>query len=112
MNISRITLIFLLALFGTFSAHAQKDRIEGLWYNDTKSAKIQIYKAVDGKFWGKIVWLREPMRNGKPKVDEHNSKERLRNTPLIGLPILRGLEKDGDGSYDDGEIYDPKNGKT
>jgi uncharacterized protein (DUF2147 family) len=26
--------------------------------------------------------------------------------------LLRGLEKDGDHEYDNGKIYDPKNGKT
>jgi uncharacterized protein (DUF2147 family) len=26
--------------------------------------------------------------------------------------ILKGFEKDGDNEYEDGTIYDPKNGKT
>ena len=52
------------------------------------------------------------MKNGKPKVDENNPDEAKRNTPLIGLVLLRGLEKDGDKEYDGGKIYDPKNGKT
>jgi len=30
----------------------------------------------------------------------------------MGLPILRNFVKTGDDKYDDGEIYDPKNGKT
>jgi uncharacterized protein (DUF2147 family) len=93
-------------------AFAQKDKIEGLWYNEEKTAKIQIYRAVDNKFWGKIVWLKEPLKNGKPKVDEKNSKPGLRSRPIINLPILSHFVKDGDDKYTDGEIYDPKNGKT
>jgi uncharacterized protein (DUF2147 family) len=93
------------------AAHAQADRIEGLWFNDIKDAKIQIYKAVNGKFYGKIIWLRDPLKNGKPKVDEKNSKKNLQSQPLVGLVILNGFEKDGD-SYTDGTIYDPTNGKT
>jgi uncharacterized protein (DUF2147 family) len=93
-------------------AFAQKDKIEGLWFNAEQSAKVQIYKAVDGKFWGKIVWLKEPVRNGKPRTDEKNPKERLRNTPLMNLPILRGFTKEDDNTYSNGQIYDPKNGKT
>src|SRR5215217_3985884 len=91
---------------------AQKDRIEGLWFNEEKTAKVQIYLANDHKFWGKIVWLKEPLRDGKPKTDINNPKKNSRNQPLIGLPLLRSFEKDGDKKYTDGEIYDPKNGKT
>ena len=84
---------------------AQADQIEGLWFNDKKDAKIRVYKDTDGKFYGKIVWLKEP------KLDEKNPKSNLRNQPIIGLVILKGCEKDGK-TYDDGTIYDPDNGKT
>jgi uncharacterized protein (DUF2147 family) len=105
-------LILLMLLCGATKALAQKDKIEGLWYNEEKTAKVEIYKAVDGKFWGKIVWLKVPVKDGKPRVDEHNPKEKLRNTPLINLPLLRHFVKKNEKTYDDGEIYDPKNGKT
>lgn len=109
----RLLIIIAVLLFGlSNAARAQKDKIEGLWYNEEKTSKIQIYKAVDGKYWGKIVWLKEPMKNGKPKVDENNPKEKWRNTPLINLPILKSFKKKSETTYDDGEIYDPKNGKT
>lgn len=100
----------LLLVFATF-AHAQKDRIEGYWLNQEKEAKIQIYKAKNGKFYGKIVWLKEPNKDGKPKTDTKNPKESLQSQPLIGLVILRGFERDDD-TYEDGTIYDPKSGKT
>ena len=106
---------FLLLLMLTgFSAKtfAQKDKLEGLWYNAEKTAKINIYKGTDGKFWGKIVWLKEPEKNGKPKTDENNPKAERKNDPLLNLVILSHFEKDGDDLYNDGEIYDPKNGKT
>ena len=92
-------------------AQGQSDKIEVLWYNDIKDAKIQIYKALDGKFYGKIIWLRDPVKNGKPKVDENNSKKNLQSQPVVGLVILKGFKKDGD-IYSDGTIYDPTNGKT
>ncbi|MBS1774044.1 MAG: DUF2147 domain-containing protein [Bacteroidetes bacterium] len=93
-------------------AFAQQDPIEKVWYNQEKTSKIHVYKAKDGRFYGKIVWLKEPVRNGKARVDEFNPEEANRNTPLIGLLILKGLEKDGDNEYHNGKIYDPKNGKT
>jgi len=104
----------LLAMILAFGgrAFAQKDQVEGLWLNEEKTAKVQIYLAKDGKYYGKIVWLKDPTKDGKPKVDEKNPKESLRNTPLMGLLILKGFEKDGSTGYEDGTIYDPKNGKT
>jgi len=93
------------------AAHAQTDKIEGFWYNDVKDAKIQIYKGNDNKFYGKIIWLKDPMENGKPKMDKKNPKEKMKTQPLVGLVILKGFEKD-DNTYDDGTIYDPQNGKT
>jgi uncharacterized protein (DUF2147 family) len=93
-------------------AKAQTDRLEGLWYNQEKSGKILITRARDGKFYGKVVWLKEPLKNGKPKVDELNADEKLRSRPRLGLPVLMDFVKDGDDKYDDGTIYDPLNGKT
>ncbi len=108
----KFILIMLTLVSVTFAAQAQKDQIEGLWYNDVKSGKIEITKAADGKFYGKVVWLKEPLKNGKPKVDELNIDEKLRTRPRLGLPVLAGFVKDGNDKYTDGTIYDPNNGKT
>jgi uncharacterized protein (DUF2147 family) len=111
--------ISLLAMFtmavlmiSTHFASAQKDKVEGFWLNQEKEAKIEIYKAKNGKFYGKIVWLKEPNRNGKPKMDDNNPKANLKTQPIIGLLILKGFNKDDEDTYEDGTIYDPKNGKT
>ena len=59
----------LTIFFGTrLYSLAQADPLErNLWYNEEKTDKIQIYKATDGKFYGKIVWLRIPIaEDGKP----------------------------------------------
>lgn len=110
--VSKVLLFSFIFIGITVVAKAQTDPIEKVWYNQEKTAKIQVYKAKDGRFYGKMVWLKEPLENGKPKVDKENPDEKKRNTPLIGLILLRGLEKDGDNVYDNGKIYDPKNGKT
>lgn len=98
-------------LIGFNTLASAQNKIEGLWFNDNKEAKIQIYKAKDGKFYGKIVWLKEPLRNGRPKLDEKNSDKSLKGQPILGLVILKGFTADDD-SYTDGTIYDPDNGKT
>ena len=102
--------VVICSLSFTASVFAQ-NAIEGMWFNEEKSAKIQIYKAKDNKYYGKIVWLKEPLRDGKPKTDLENPDPRKRTQPIIGLTILRGFVKD-DEEYEGGTIYDPKNGKT
>jgi uncharacterized protein (DUF2147 family) len=105
-------LFFLVLLLGTGAAgYAQADKIEGLWFNETKDAKIQIFKGNNGKFYGKIVWLKEPVKNGQPKKDEKNPKAEMKSKPIVGLVLLKDFTKDGN-LYEDGTIYDPDNGKT
>src|SRR5258708_38365152 len=107
--------IFLFVLLATsIKAFSQKDHLEKIWYNEEKTSKIQIYKAVDGSFYGKIVWLKEPNdNNGKPKIDDKNKDVKKRTTARMGLLILRKFKKTGDSNeYDSGTVYDPNNGKT
>jgi uncharacterized protein (DUF2147 family) len=106
-----VLILTCITLFN-ITAKAQKETVEGFWLNQEKEAKIEIYKAKDGKFYGKIVWLKEPNRDGKPKTDINNPKKELRSQPIIGLLILKSFVKDSDKEYEDGTIYDPKNGKS
>ncbi|THU40525.1 DUF2147 domain-containing protein [Niastella caeni] len=111
MKIVKILLFILLAgMKPAFSQNA--DAVVGNWLNAEKDAKVQIYKA-GGKYYGKIVWLKEPNEaDGKtPKKDKKNSSEALRSRPILNLVILTEFTYD-DGKWDDGEIYDPKSGKT
>lgn len=100
---------FVLTLFGTLVM--AQDPIEGYWLDEKKEGKIEIYKHSDGKYYGKIIWLKEPNRNGKPKLDDNNKEASLRSHPIVGLNVLKGFSKDDD-IYSGGTIYDPKNGKT
>jgi uncharacterized protein (DUF2147 family) len=105
--------ILAFLIFYCNIAFSQTDQLErNLWYNAEKTSKVQIYKAADGKFYGRVVWLKVTEENGKLRTDKNNPDEKKRNVPLMGLVVLRGLEKDGKTEYEDGTIYDPKNGKT
>jgi uncharacterized protein (DUF2147 family) len=113
VNRYALRFFLILAVFSLrISCYAQVDALEkNLWYNDGKTARIQIFKSSEGKFYGRIVWLKVPNRDGKPKTDIHNPNEERRNDPMLGMTILRGFKKDGETSYEDGTIYDPNNGK-
>ncbi|MFD2245174.1 DUF2147 domain-containing protein [Pontibacter ruber] len=102
--------LVVLVLFST-AAWAQKMSPVGIWTNEDGKAKFEIYKCGD-KLCGKIVSLKEPLRNGKPKKDDNNPDKKLRNQPLLGLEFLKGFEYEGDHKWDDGTIYDPESGKT
>ncbi len=108
-------LILLTFLFITLLVTAQKDPLEKIWLNQEKSSKIQIFKGTDGKFYGKIVWLKKAHdADGKARTDIHNSTESLRDKPLLNLIMLKGFIKSNDteNHYVDGTVYDPNNGKT
>ncbi len=99
------------------STTAEGDVIIGKWLNQEGTSHIQIFKATNGsfagKFYGKIVWLKEPLKNGKPKVDDLNPNPAKRSVPLMNLQILKDFVYDADDKeWEDGTIYDPKNGKT
>jgi len=88
------------------------DDIVGVWLTQGKDpAKIQVYKSGD-RYYGKIVWLKFPEKNGKPKVDSNNPDASKQNQQIIGLVILTGFKFDGDHEWEGGKIYDPESGKT
>lgn len=92
-------------------AFAQNLSPIGIWTNQEKEARFEIYKCGD-KLCGKIIWLKEPNRDGKPKTDVNNPDKKLQSQPVIGLVFLKGFEYDEHNKWDDGTIYDPKSGKT
>ncbi len=106
--------LIIISYFFAFSTFAQKDPLEKIWYNHAKSSKIQIYKATDGNFYGKIVWLSKTHdEQGLPRVDKNNADDNLKQHPLNGLVILKGFKKSSNNLvYVDGTIYDPNTGKT
>lgn len=94
------------------SVHAQSEFILRKWYVEDKTAQIEIYKAADNTYFGKVVWLKKPLINGKPKIDIHNPDTSKRKQTLLGMVVMWGFKKTGEGVYEDGSIYDPKNGKV
>ncbi len=114
-SVLAVTSFFGVASVSTKSGEGEA--IVGKWLNQEGTSHIQIFKATNGsfagKFYGKIVWLKEPMKNGKPKVDDLNPDPKKQAVPLLGLQILKNFVYDADDKeWEDGTIYDPKNGKT
>jgi uncharacterized protein (DUF2147 family) len=111
---SKVLTIFLAFIlpFTALKSQTKADDIIGIWLTPGKEpAKIQIYKSGD-KYYGKIVWLKNPTDNGKPKVDGNNPDKSKRRNPVMDLVLLSGFKFDGDDEWKGGDIYDPESGKT
>lgn len=102
-----LTLLFV-AIGGLFSMQAQ---VTGKWKtidDETGEAKsiVEIYEK-DGKIYGKVVEILNP---AKKNATCKECKGADKDKPILGLVIIRGLEKDGD-EWTDGDILDPNKGK-
>jgi len=109
----RILLLSLCFLFSLSLSAQEENRVVGTWLTQYGDSKVTIKQNSNGKFFGEISWLKEPNRNGKPKLDDKNPDAKLQSRPIMGLVILDGFsyEKD-DKEWIDGKIYDAKEGKT
>lgn len=70
-------------------------------------------KAADGStvHTGKLVWLKEPMRDGKPLGDVNNADAAQRARPLVGIEVLSGFKATAAG-WSGGMVYAPRAGKN
>ncbi len=111
-------LVISMSFANSVKAQGKPDKIVGyyLTYDDETGAEksqVQIFKSTNGKYYGKIVWLKEPNKNGKPKVDDKNPEVKLQNRPVMNLEILKGFSFDKSSEeWNDGSIYNPASGKT
>ncbi len=113
-----LSLFLVLCLCGT-AVGAGPDDVMGRWLSQEQDAMIEVYKC-GSLYCGKIIWLREPNypandekgMAGKTKIDRENPNRALRSRAILGLEILNNFRYAGDGKWEDGSIYDPKNGKT
>jgi uncharacterized protein (DUF2147 family) len=91
---------------------SEGDALVGVWEPSHGKAKVKITKLGD-KYFGKIVWLKEPtFEDGEKKTDRNNPDESMRSTPLLGYRILKDFEYVDKNAWENGTIYDPENGST
>jgi len=110
-------LLMVVCLFGSMMAQGQGGdficgtyRVESPVSDDV--VKIKIYRANNGKYQGKYVWLSQPNNpDGTPRTDINNPDPSKRNRTADQIIAVWNLTYK-DGEWVDGLIYDPTSGKT
>ena len=109
--------ILSLFAFCFFVSTAFGQDVLGHWKtidDETGEAKsvVNIYKATDGKYYGKIVKLyRKPGEDQDPVCKECPKEDKRHGQKINGMVIVSALKKSGN-EYAGGNILDPKNGKS
>lgn len=114
LRMKKSLLLMAFAMFLGVKSYAQADQILGIWLTAEGNSQVEITKAPNGQFVGRIVWMEEPLdEQGRPKVDKDNPNASLRTRPLQNLMILQGFTFNANRrEWSGGTIYDPKEGKT
>lgn len=87
-----------------------QDQFCKVWYTSERDSKVEIFIDANGKYCGKLVWIKNNTVNGKPLIDKKNPDASKRNQTWLGLQILNGLTKKSETEIVDGKIYDPSHG--
>ena len=118
--LKRILFIAILFIASTPAVKAQNpaDRILGTYYviepTSKEESKVQIYKAPNGTYFGKVIWMKNPnMPDGTPKRDIKNPDPSLRSTRGDQIVLVKNFTYNSkNGEWVNGEIYNPVEGKT
>ena len=106
----KLLTIALLTLFSLYG-FAQADKIVGKWKtiddkDGSEKSIVIIYKAANGKFYGKIEKLFK-----EPEKICTECQGTDKNKPVLGMVIINEMTEK-EGKLTGGTIMDPKNGKV
>lgn len=111
-----------LTMAGEAVSSRPADAVTGVWITSGGKSHVKIYRGGDGRYYGKIVWLKEPRYPanyddpalaGKPKVDINNPDASLRDRPVLGMLVLTDFKYYApDDDWRHGKCYDPQKGET
>jgi len=119
-TIKRVLVGFVVAIAMSFTQVGQaatpQDGIVGTWLTEDGGSKVDVVasKAADGSilYSGRVSWLKDPTRDGKPVRDANNDNVVLRDRPILGLEILSGFKAAGAGAWTGGTLYSPRRGES
>jgi len=107
--LSCISFVLFAGAVRAQTGNSEADAILGEWLTAEGKARVLVFKNGD-TYAGKIIWLKEPEKNGKAVVDDKNPDEKLRDRPVLGMEIVYEFTYDEDNVWTDGKVYDPESG--
>jgi len=109
MVMKKSTFLTICLLILASVSYGQADKILGIWVPAKGTSQVRIFKATNGKYYGKVEWLEED----KDKLDVNNPDVEKRNTKIWGMLILKDFSFNTEKErWEGGTVYDPDNGKT
>ena len=107
-----LMIAFTLTGVGAPATANQSDAAHGYWL--TQNGKAIIHMAPCGsQTCGQMVWTAAPRdAAGKLKLDTKNADGTLRTRPICGLQLIGGMKLKSAGAWQDGWIYNPRDGET
>lgn len=85
--------------------------IEGIWLTKDGESHVKI-QTCDATLCNEITWLKSPNdRYGKPLMDKLNKNPKLRDRPIVGVPILLNMRQVNKTMWK-GRLYKPRHGKS
>jgi uncharacterized protein (DUF2147 family) len=119
MNKCQIGLMFVITSLFCSAFASQQESILGVWLTTKQDAKVEIFHCGD-RYCGKLVWLKKPTypandksgMAGKVRIDKNNPNPALQERSIIGMQVMDSFKYANNNQWQDGNVYDPKNGKT
>ena len=109
MEGENLLLTLTIALLSSAGAPPAPLTIEGRWVTDGGKGIVTIAPC-GSQMCGRTTAVLDKSPN-VPKTDVNNSDPRLRNRPLVGMPVLTGFIRSG-SVWRGGRAYDPRSGKS
>jgi len=116
---SILNLVLISLFLFTSSIFAQHEDITGLWktIDDEIPGRVKSVVKIyikDGKLYGDVVKLfRLPDEDQDPVCDKCDDDDPRKDQKVLGMTIITEMVLDeDDNEWEDGEILDPKKGKT
>lgn len=102
----KVVVLFISLLFSLLLT-AQEEKVKGIYLTEGGEAKVKIFKATNGKYYGKFAWLED-----KDAIDDENPDPKLRNRPLKDMIFMKNFVYDeATKQWSKGLIYDAESGK-
>jgi len=96
---------FMVAAVAPGQGPAATDAVFGYWLSENERAIIEMSQC-GSTLCGRMVWLSDPVdASGTPKRD-------AKGAPLCGIHLVDGFRQRDIGRWADGDIYNPRDGKT